>query len=283
MTYGEILSTRIKLRKHKQENILHPVPLGLPLLSQTTTSSTRNMHIRQSASFLSELVRMVCSGSLAPAAFQRPYVWERSDVLALIESIMRGYPIGGFLLWTPHDKADLTKAGRHRLGPIVTTDGKPASSLLLDGQNRLATMAWLAHDFSMPIPRDLSRHEKVSWGADDVLVVDLLKREFRYSVPGEMAESEFLLPTAAVLDSRIANKLIRKNWSTSWSSFTEEQKERGLKWLDQCQSAFREARVTVTEIEHATAEEAKDAFLHICRVGVPMSEADFDASIKFAL
>jgi hypothetical protein len=36
-----------------------------------------------------------------------------------------------------------------------------------------------------------------------------------------------------------------------------------------------------TTISDATADEAKYAFLRICRVGVPMSEADFDQAVAW--
>ena len=40
--------------------------------------------------------------------------------------------------------------------------------------------------------------------------------------------------------------------------------------------------VVVTDMADATAAEAKDAFLHICKVGVPMSEADFEKAVSWA-
>ena len=56
-----------------------------------------------------------------------------------------------------------------------------------------------------------------------------------------------------------------------------------LRHLAQCQNAFRNAQVVVTNLEQATVEEAKDAFLHICKVGVPMSAADFEAAVSWAV
>lgn len=41
----------------------------------------------------------------------------------------------------------------------------------------------------------------------------------------------------------------------------------------------REARTVETLIQNATAEEARHAFLRICRVGVPMSQEDFDRAV----
>jgi hypothetical protein len=239
------------------------------------------MKIQQHSVFLQDLLRQVRNGTLLPASFQRPYVWGQEDVLALVESILRGYPIGGFLLWTPWGKADLSQVGRHRLGPIQASGDAVGTSLLLDGQNRLATMAWLAQDTSLDLPDDLVGKEQETWGAGERLVVDLALREILF-VPEAEVNQGFRMPTAALLDSRIGNGVIRARWSTLWGSLSEEEKDAGLVWYESCAYAFREARVVVTDMEGATADEAKDAFLHICKVGVPMSEEDFKKSLAWA-
>lgn len=240
------------------------------------------MDITQHATFLQSLVKQVRQGSLMPASFQRPYVWDQDDILALIESILVGYPIGAFLVWSPYGKADLTKVGRRRLGPVSASKDTVHASLLLDGQNRLATMAWIVRDLAEPVPKDLTEHERTTWCSGMQLVADLGQKRILF-VPVEEADVGLRMPVAAMLDNRVANREIRMRWSQHWLRYSEEQRDAGAKWFDEASSAFREARVVVTDIKNATAGEAKDAFLHICKVGVPMSEKDFDAAIAWAL
>jgi hypothetical protein len=154
-------------------------------------------------------------------------------------------------------------------------------ALLLDGQNRLATMAWLARDRSEPLPADMTAQELVTWSNGMQLVADLGRREIRYVPDGE-ADDGFMLPVAALLDSPLLNRLTRARWGTTWSGFTEDARNEGLVWVEGCTSAFREARVVVTDMQRANAVEAKHAFLHICKVGVPMSEKDFETSLAWA-
>jgi hypothetical protein len=52
--------------------------------------------------------------------------------------------------------------------------------------------------------------------------------------------------------------------------------------VDRAGDALREARLTLTVLERATPEQAKHAFLHICRTGVPMNEADFEAALSWS-
>ncbi len=236
------------------------------------------MRIEQHAVFFKDLVRQVGTGSILPAAFQRPYVWSESDVMALFESILRGYPLGGFLLWSPYGKADIRQVARARLGPIVADLKDTSTSLLLDGQNRLATMAWMGHDFEQPVPSGLSDAEAAIWGGSRRLVLDLEHRRFQF-VAREQARQGLTLPAYALVDSLRANPLIRECWDGPWSVYPEAQRDDALRWFDTCTRAFSDARVVVTDVQGATAEEAKDAFLHICRVGVPMAEKDLEAAL----
>jgi len=232
------------------------------------------MKVTQSSCFLKDIVRQAQDGSLLPAAFQRPYVWGKRDVLALIESIMRGYPVGSLLLWTPWGAADLTKVSRGRLGPVSGSNSL-ADSLLLDGQNRLASVAFMGHNFDKGFPSDMTEIEKQTWQDGTRLVVDLGARQFLFVPEAEVGKGLYF-PLFAVINGALTNSFARKYWDTEWASLAESERNDAVRYLDACTDAFSNARVTVTDIAHATVEEAKDAFLHICRVGVPMSEADFN-------
>ncbi|KWU19139.1 DUF262 domain-containing protein [Burkholderia cenocepacia] len=240
------------------------------------------MRIEQKAGFLVDFVRDVSRGGLVPAAFQRPYVWRVPDVLALCNSIQEGFPIGSFLLWTPYGKADMTSVGRRRLGPIEVAGDNPHASMLLDGQNRLATLAWMMRDETVELPQDLSEAEDEVWGGSQRLVVDLSARSIDFVAKDEAAVG-FKLPARVLLDRKVQMQLTRECWATSWAPLPEAEKDAGLKWLDEVTNTFYDARVVATSLEHASAAEAKRAFLHICKVGVPMSAADFDAAIAWAL
>ena len=52
-----------------------------------------------------------------------------------------------------------------------------------------------------------------------------------------------------------------------------------MEWLDHVGGQLREARITITHMQNATIDEAREAFLHIARAGVPMSQEDFDNAL----
>jgi hypothetical protein len=229
---------------------------------------------------LKNLLQDALSGRIAPAPFQRPYVWSKHDVLALLESILRGYPVGSLLLWTPVDAADLQKFKLDRIGPVPAEMGQEALSLLLDGQNRLATLAWLAKGPEIPLPDDLTDAEASVWANCETLVLDLVAKQFKF-VSAEERQKGLVLPAYVVTDSRLANQTVRKCWNTQWADIPENDRNRALKNLDDCSNSFSNVQMTITHLERATVAEAKDAFIHICKVGVPVSEEDFDRALNF--
>lgn len=71
-------------------------------------------------------------GNYALPEFQRGYVWNRDQVRKLMNSLYRGYPIGGLLTWvTPVDQ-DIMRNGREAVYGNV--------DLILDGQQRITTL-----------------------------------------------------------------------------------------------------------------------------------------------
>lgn len=81
-------------------------------------------------------------------AIQRPFVWGPEQMVALFDSLMKGYPISSFLLWDVAPENELNwqvyKFAEHfRFGEvhneIAGTDGRKLT-LVLDGQQRLTSL-----------------------------------------------------------------------------------------------------------------------------------------------
>lgn len=72
-------------------------------------------------------------GNYALPEFQRGYVWNRDQVRKLMNSLYRGYPIGGLLTWvTPVDTSIMRNGGTGQAYGNV--------DLILDGQQRMTTL-----------------------------------------------------------------------------------------------------------------------------------------------
>ena len=81
---------------------------------------------------VSAILDQIDLGSIALPEFQRGYVWNRSQVRDLMQSLYRRHPVGSLLVWvTPTDAAKTR--GDQELAPGVV-------HLLLDGQQRITSL-----------------------------------------------------------------------------------------------------------------------------------------------
>lgn len=85
-----------------------------------------------------QLANRVLTGDIVLPEFQRPFVWKRRQILELMDSIFRNYPIGSLLVWESKQElaskrtiADLEVAQRSETYPV---------NYLLDGQQRLSAV-----------------------------------------------------------------------------------------------------------------------------------------------
>jgi hypothetical protein len=90
-----------------------------------------------------QLAARVLMGDIILPEFQRPFVWKRKQILELLDSIFRNYPIGSMLVWESKQPlsskrtiADLEVAARSDAYPV---------NYLLDGQQRLSTICGVLH------------------------------------------------------------------------------------------------------------------------------------------
>jgi hypothetical protein len=72
--------------------------------------------------------------------FQRSFVWKRSDIRYLLDSIYRGYPIGSFIFWKTSRKLPRSRTiGSIDLDCKDITEGTEIS-YVLDGQQRITSL-----------------------------------------------------------------------------------------------------------------------------------------------
>lgn len=92
---------------------------------------------------LAKLADQVLSGDIVLPKFQRNFVWSRQQILDLLDSVSRNYPIGSVLLWQSTEQlasersvAGLTVAAQRHGYPV---------NYIIDGQQRLASICGALH------------------------------------------------------------------------------------------------------------------------------------------
>lgn len=82
---------------------------------------------------VSVLVEQIDAGELALPDLQRPFVWKRTAIRDLLDSLYRGYPAGYLLFWRTSNEVD-----SHKIG--TDPELKRKSKMIVDGQQRLTSL-----------------------------------------------------------------------------------------------------------------------------------------------
>ncbi len=87
---------------------------------------------------IDDLARRILSGDILLPKFQRGFVWERKQIIILLDSIARGYPIGSILLWQSRQEL----RNEHNIADLDISLPRPdyPVNYLLDGQQRLSAI-----------------------------------------------------------------------------------------------------------------------------------------------
>ena len=86
----------------------------------------------------SNLINDISRGQIKIPQFQRDFVWSIQKSAALMDSVIKGYPIGTFIFWATKDRLrSVRDLGNEKLPP--PKDGETVS-FVLDGQQRLTSL-----------------------------------------------------------------------------------------------------------------------------------------------
>jgi hypothetical protein len=88
---------------------------------------------------LSDIVNEIEHGQLRIPRFQRDFVWERSKVVKLLDSIHKEYPIGSFFVWEADKKYNLFYRNIAELN-LPRPDSYTSIRYILDGQQRATSL-----------------------------------------------------------------------------------------------------------------------------------------------
>jgi hypothetical protein len=149
------------------------------------------------AESVEDLVEQVVRGEVRIPEFQRGLTWETKDVLALFDSIYRGFPIGSLLF-----RRGPAQAGPLKIGPLDLFGVETSRALwVIDGQQRLTS---LAAGLARPGP---------IWMASDVYVVYFDPAEQTFQAPPPHTGE---IPSAWVPLPQLLSSSELSEWMFSW-------------------------------------------------------------------
>lgn len=199
---------------------------------------------------IEQLVTNVKLGDIKLPKFQRPFVWKRSDILSLLDSIYKGYPIGSILLWFTKEHL----ASERKIGDLEI-DERPdeyPTHYLLDGQQRLSSLCgalyWQGSD------------KKSMWN----IYFDLEKEEFLYlkdEIKPEYFPLNKLLDTFSFIDQC-------KTFETHPRKIEYEKNARRLL------NAIKDYKVAAVKIGEMSIDEVAPIFERINSTGRQLTMVD---------
>ncbi|HEV7371786.1 DUF262 domain-containing protein [Arenibaculum sp.] len=215
-----------------------------------------------------DLVRHVVEGRVRIPRFQRPFVWRRDQMIDLLDSIRRQYPIGSLLIWetdTPRNTLDW-------VGPVrISPPPSGAVSLVLDGQQRLSTLVGVlrkpvGHEEQRPSEDDPGRW-KIFFNAKD--------NRFEHLKPDESVEA-WHFPLGSLL-----NTVSFINESRRIMDSEHEDAELFVQNSEQMAQKFSSYLVPVIRIKNTELSQAIEIFARLNSKGQSMTADQMVSALSY--
>ena len=215
--------------------------------------------------FLGRLVERIAAGKIRIPRFQRAFVWKQTDLHTLLDSILRGFPIGSILVWETEGKMESTQ----RIGPIEISP-RPDGMIgyLLDGQQRVST---LVGTLRLTDGMDATV-DQVDWR----VYCNLDTQEFHRAPAEGIGPQHF--PVRSLLNTAGFFEACRRIQSEG------DDPDRIQKWLDEADrlaSVFRDYQLPLIRIRDADLDSAVTVFTRLNRTGRKMAAEEMISALTY--
>lgn len=95
------------------------------------------INIKPDADDITGLLERLREGELLVPKFQREFIWDKTDIRDLFDSILKGYPVGSLIFWKPADEKFKVY---DEIGGIRIVNKNPPALYVLDGRQRLTAL-----------------------------------------------------------------------------------------------------------------------------------------------
>jgi len=199
---------------------------------------------------ISRLVTRIEAGDIKIPKFQRRFVWSRDQILALLDSIYRGYPIGSLLLWRTNEKLARERniGGFH----LPDTPEQYPTNYILDGQQRITTIYGVLRSTLDPETSDFN------------VYFDLSSKDFVYPLD---KPSAIQLPMSILFETKRF-----RQFQTLLT--TLQDGEALVEESDRVSETFREYAVPLITVTEANTAEVSRIFERINSTGTKLTVFD---------
>ncbi|WP_288323506.1 DUF262 domain-containing protein [uncultured Eggerthella sp.] len=220
------------------------------------------------------ILKDVRSGKIGLPDLQRPFVWKNDKVRDLLDSMLRGYPIGYIMLWeSPAEEAGKTEA----IGANDKSYSSP-KELVIDGQQRLTAL--LASFYGIPV-KDKNFSERIIRVA-----YDPIERQFKNADASTDRDPRYISAVSEVFEANRLNKLSKfrrefikdlndSNLKKGIAELTDEEEDRIENGLNALLGLERYYLPTLNITVNADEEMVSDIFVRVNSQGQALKQDDF--------
>ncbi|EKE05528.1 MAG: hypothetical protein ACD_19C00234G0001 [uncultured bacterium] len=219
---------------------------------------SRNLAPSPEVQHLPTIFRRIQAGDIRIPAFQRGFIWKESQVLELLESIYKGYPIGSLLFWRV--SSEILHIGFSEDLPFPLVEPKYPLCYVLDGMQRLSALYGVFH--------------AINNKRDEFKVVFDFETEKFINTTSEES-SELALP----LDSLFVPKKLLEFHSTVLQNRNYDYVINNSLKL---QSIFQEYLIPTVTISLENVSEVVEIFQRINSTGTKLGTVDFMRALTWS-
>lgn len=207
---------------------------------------------------IDKLINRIDEGEIKIPAFQRGYVWKQNQIIELMESLVKQYPIGSILLWETTEKEKL-RSTRNIAGYIIPDRGENwPVNYVLDGQQRLSSIYAVFSECA----------EQESTGEKYNPDVDIFEIFYDFSNSSFMPKEEVDSTSKSIVALR--NIIDPVKLFDEIGNLDKEYHEQAKK----LSSLFLNYDIPVIQIKHRTKEEVGVIFERINNTGTKLNILD---------
>lgn len=220
------------------------------------------------------ILKDVRSGKIGLPDLQRPFVWKNDKVRDLLDSMLRGYPIGYIMLWeSPAEEVGKTET----IGANDKSYSSP-KELVIDGQQRLTAL--LASFYGIPV-KDKNFSERIIRVA-----YDPIERQFKNADASTDRDPRYVSAVSEVFEANRLNKLSKfrrefikdlndSNLKKGLDELTDEDEDRIENGLNALLGLERYYLPTLNITASADEEMVSDIFVRVNSQGQALKQDDF--------
>ena len=209
--------------------------------------------------YLPTIFRRIEKGDIRLPAFQRSFVWTEAQIIKLLESVYKGYPIGSLLFWRVHTKE--LQIERDKRVPFPNVEEEYPLSFVLDGMQRLSSLFGVFRQKDTGIPGMFN------------VVFDLRTEVFSHFDPKETLGSHLNL--SALFSPR---QLLDVQRGLMEQPDSDLLIDRSLK----LQSIFQEYLLPTVTIGERDITQVVEIFERVNSTGTQLSTVDFMRAMTWA-